>query len=342
MKHAGFLRPALSTLTLLLLAGCFDPGDLFRSPPERVLRYMARDPQSADREEVGLKKLRGMGSRAIDPIVEFYKKHNHLGDPSWWLANSVVECIAEVRERDALAKLTSLAKEDDRTLALCAIYGIRGMATRKDISLLIRLVEDDRFRWKDRLIELLGRLGGGEARHWLVLYATDPRGRCRRGAFLGIKALKDRSLIPGLRKAFEREKNPQLRIAAAETLASLGDTAGGAYLAAVLEGDGPWYLLVTAAYASGRVREKKAVPGLIRLLGHSELYYRDVAREALTMIGTDEALKAIVERLPKEERERASRPVEYGHAYDRDPFMDWHWYYDDEAPPVHLRSGKKP
>lgn len=320
-------------LTIILsfassLASCSGP----KSPADQVLAYMAEDPDDADREEIGLKKLTLMGAEAIDPIVKFYKKH------SWWpwdpkreIAALALECIARVRERHSLPRVMELSKERDRLLSLCAVYAIRAMATEEDVGDVVRLIDDRRFVWKARLIELLGRLGGDEARKALLRYLEDRRGRVRRGALVGFKALGDPSFIPEVRQAFQAEKNPELRIAAAETLASLGDEVGGAHLAAVLEGDSPDYLLVTAGYASGRVREKKAVPGLIKLLGHQEWCRRDVARGALTLIGTDEALKAIEERLPEDEkRVSVSTEARYFYTFDREePFMDWDWVYED-------------
>ena len=97
-----------------------------------------------------------------------------------------------------------------------------------------------------------------------------------------------------------------------------------------MEGKGPIYLRITAAYASGRAKEKKAVPGLTKLLANEESYFREVAREALTIIGTDEALEAIKQHLSKEDREDPLRS-DYNRFYtfDRDRFMDWGWEYED-------------
>lgn len=301
-----------------------------RDPAERVLHDLAKY-HSLRLVEKGLDKLATMGPDAIDSAVEFYRRYKWR---PWGrkreAARMVPELLCRVRDRKSLPKLMELAKERDRLLSLCAVYGIRGMAAQRDVVHIIRLIDNADFRWHDRLIEVLGRLGGEEARKALLRYVKDPRGRVRRGAYLGLRALGDASVIAEVRKKFQEEKNPQLRIAAAETLASLGDEAGSTHLVTVLEGKSPDYLLVTAAYASGRVKERAAVPGLVKLLGHTEWYYRDVAREALTMIGTDEARKAIKQHLPEREREMPlSTEYNFFYSYDRDPFMDWDWEFED-------------
>ncbi len=319
----------LGLMWTLLFAPEREPasGSRAKTPAEQVLEYMAGRPEDGRREKIGFEKLTAMGAKAIDPIVRFYKKHRWWPwDPSRETAKLALECVATVRDRDALPRLMELAKERDRTVSLCAVYAIRAIAREQDVSDIIQLMDDDRFIWQARLGGLLGGLGGEKARKALCRYLKDRRCGARRGALIGLKALGDASLIPEILQAFESEKDPQVRIAAAETLASLGHETGGAYLAEVLEGDSLEYLLITAAYAAGRSRERKAVPGLIKLLGHEEWYFRDVAREALTLIGTKEARKAIAERLPKEEREYPlSSERKYFYSFDRDPFMDWDW-----------------
>lgn len=316
-------------IVVIVLSGCG------LSPPSteagRTLRDLCREIEVPDAPERALDKLAAIGCDAVEPVVAFHKKYRR----SFWsrrrkAAGLAVEFLARIADRDAFPKLIELARERDRLISLCSVYGIRSMATQGDTNDIIALADDARFAWKDRLIPVLGRIGGKEATDALLKYLEDPRERVRRGAYLGLAVLGDVSVIKDLWQAFDNEKDPRFRIAAAEALAVLGDDRGSAHLSSVLMGESPDYLLVAAAYASGRAKQSESVPGLAKLLKHPDSYFREVAREALATIGTEEARKAITSHLPEDQRD-APLPSDYYYfyTYDRDKLMDWDWSYND-------------
>ena len=158
-----------------------------------------------------------------------------------------------------------------------------------DSATLLENLRDSNWRVRRSAVLKLGELNDPATLPEMIALLEDKDSDVREAAVGAVAAMKPASepLVKLL-----HDGNLDTRVAAAQTLALLGDKAAIPDLIDALNDESMW-VRQPVVQALGATRSAKAIPALVKALTDEDSGVRQAARDALIAIGTPDALKAL-------------------------------------------------
>lgn len=310
-RTLGRFQPLVCTIilgaALASVCGCHRGA---RSRAKEIIREMERScdhwlhsgaKRAWSEEEEWIDELAGLGREAIEPVVSYYRKHRHGRGSRIFVAFSVVRSLARMNDPEAFPDLLRLAKDPLPQISQSAIVSLRRMCTKDHLHEIIELISSlpcGAETCQVMLVELLGKFGGSRVEHYLRRYLHDESPGLRRGALRAIARLKAGSFLPAVQGLMKTDPNTNVRAAAAEAAATLGDHRGIEYLIGLCDENCSFTAILAGTCALVRLKEPAVIPILSRLLGHQMSFLREFAYEGLKLMATPDALRVLEQAGP--------------------------------------------
>jgi HEAT repeat protein len=303
---------------------------ILRADLRRVLALLkqlsnsSRAVESSSEAEV-MQELLGMGTRAIEPLVQLLRTELARRDPDIGWTVLMLGVVERLGIPEAVEEVTGLLELELRTtheriakaLSACGEeVALQAVASRVDATdalvrrnaaivlgflgaegsaaPLVQLSDDDDASVRTAALEALVRVGGEEAHAVVRTLLADRDPGVRAAAVEAAGALRVAGTAPVIRELAARagERDEDLLVAAVNALSRLRDRDATSLFLELL-GRKSARVAVAAAEALGRLRVKEAVPGVVALLGRSEPVAQAAALRALGRIGDPQAFDAV-------------------------------------------------
>gem|GEM_PF-924999 len=197
----------------------------------------------------------------------------------------------EIAQSRAVEGLLKLAVDKEARVRLRAMQSIARLRDQASLEVTLARFADENSAVREAAVLAAGEIGGEQARDALRLAVTDPRPEVRfqgvaaYGKVAGEQARATISVALG-------DDDPLVRISAIESLAELGPSADACTRIARLLTGQPPEVIEEAALALGQLKDKRAIPQLVRMI-HGQRTF-----EAMSFLGdlkSTEASDALVQ-----------------------------------------------
>lgn len=259
----------------------------------------------------------------MDDLHSLLKTLRHDADKH--RRGSAYRQLAQMRDADAVDPLIAALADEKPDVRFYAVLLLGSLADSRAVRPLIEALKDDHAAVRVKVAEELGWLGDDRAVDPLIRMLGDPLTRMRYTCAQALGKLDDRRAIGPLTAALRDESNT-VRSAAAIALGDLGfpDEAAQQALVLTLQGrasldaKGSFWAMMgwhhdqhagqppakpsrdpdasvrsSAAYALGKIRDRRITRFLIQALEDRAYIVRWFAANALRNIGTPDALAAV-------------------------------------------------
>ncbi|HUS47748.1 MAG TPA: HEAT repeat domain-containing protein [Phycisphaerae bacterium] len=249
-----------------------------------------------------------------------------LSDPEPLVRRHAIYALERIGDKSSAARLIPLLKDSDGWVPRCAAIALGKLRAREAVKPLCEALKHEDVHLRFEAFVALGRIGDPSSqkpiieglqdkRIWTELGVWDQRAILR---VMEREFFTDRDVIPVLKgllsyKDWEHpefagmteQRKAQLALlisnGAAEVLTKFGDGSGEKYLIEGLAADD--YMQQSSAYALGKLKSAKAVPGLVKMLSGEWMTNRRRAVRALGEIGDASAVPAL-EKLMEDKDDR--------------------------------------
>lgn len=226
--------------------------------------------------------------RAVEPLVAA------LRDPEGYVRNRAAWALGQIGDAQAVEPLIAALRDKDWDVRSRAAEALEKIG-KPSVELLIAALRDNNWNVRRSAAYALGKIKDARAVAPLIAALRDTVGFVRRSAANALGQIGEPSVVPLIAALCNEDEH--VRSHAAHALGIIGDIRAVKPLIAALR-DPERLVRRNAAEALGQIGDEQAVEPLIALLTDTEkLLYGirvcDAAADALTQIGTREAVEAV-------------------------------------------------
>jgi len=238
-----------------------------------------------------------------------------LDDAEPLVRHHAVYGLERIGDPSSAGAIIPLVKDEDRWVRDSAVIALGKLRAKEAVGPLCQVLEQDDVDLRIQAVIALGRIGGPSAQKAIVQAMRDERMWTEPGAWSQVSVLAqverdtftDRDVIPVLKWLLEKGGNVPgaeemdevrsetlsllIRHRAARALVKFGDASGEDVLLEGLAGDD--YMRQDSARALGKIKSRRAVPGLIKETQDAWMANRRYAIQALGEIGDPAAIPAL-------------------------------------------------
>ena len=189
----------------------------------------------------------------------------HLQNDDYALVRDrAADALAGVSDEKVIDALVHAVVTDQRDVRLHASEAI---ISGRSVSALPKLIEHRNHpnpEVREKIVQIIGRLGGAEHLPILMQAASDPEPQVKLAAVQALQQLKDRGAAENLIVSLT-DSNSHVRAAACRALGEIGDTSTASKIVPLLR-DESGYVRSAAAEALGKLGDRTAIQPLLQVL----------------------------------------------------------------------------
>jgi HEAT repeat protein len=191
-------------------------------------------------------------------------------------------------------ELVQQARSADPDARQKAAYMVSHSADARDFPLMFELLGDKDWRVRKTIVDGFVRDPRGEVIERLLDTLGDPENAGRRNSATEALVRIGEPIVPTIVRRLRAEADVDVRLSLANLLGDLRSREGFDVLRETLERETDINVASSIISSLGKFRDAGAIPHLIRILGHADIWLKFHAIEALGEIGDRAALPAIL------------------------------------------------
>ncbi len=268
---------------------------LAATDPTVGAKLMETVDDGAAKPEIRSRAMKALGRMAeeglpVDSLVAMFEDT----EADIRLRCAAAAALGQSRDTAAVAPLVSALGDEKASIRLWAAVALNGHSAPDVISGLIKVMGDEDDRVRVRAADALAAVQDPKVIDTLVKATSDAHAEVRTWAVIGLGNYSDKKALDALSGAV-RDSDVQVRVAAADSLGRTGAPQATSHLISRLNDFGEESEVRAAAARSlGALRDSRAVPILLGLLGDNDPMLRRWVVSALGRIGDAQAVEPLV------------------------------------------------